>query len=178
MRNPFDSKWPTAPLAINYVAESVGKTKSEACLELQRRLVDGSIRARGPITDEEASEIYSEFWRFAIPKIDGSAFNVHFEFDLRWFEVSAKDVLKIWPIPSASSKPISKRNAGAIPGESFRGVGAPPEVFDRVVQEMISSPLRSRLAEMKGEEMSATFRASRDTCTRARREVLSKNVDK
>jgi hypothetical protein len=98
IRSPFRSQWPLAPAVIEYVALSLGISQHEACFVLQQRLLDRSIRARGPIKSASAIEIDSEFWRFALPTPEGEARNLSTFVPLPWFEVCAKDILAIWPM--------------------------------------------------------------------------------
>lgn len=95
--SPFASRWPLAQRVIDYIALSLAISRHEACLVLQQRLLDRSIKARGPINSASASEIDSEFWRFAPPDQEGKAYNISTIISLPWFEVCAKDVLLIWP---------------------------------------------------------------------------------
>jgi len=94
------------------MANTLRITLDESCIELQRYLLDGSLRARGPIINLEATKIYTEFWRFARPKPDGTAYHSDFQYTLPWFEVAAKDVLRKWPPAAADSK---KHPGGAPP---------------------------------------------------------------
>jgi hypothetical protein len=93
----FTSLWPLAQKVIDYVAVSVAISPQEACLVLQRRMLDGSIKARGPLNSASASDIDCEFWRFALPDKEGKAVNISTLISLPWFEVCARDVLAIWP---------------------------------------------------------------------------------
>jgi hypothetical protein len=95
--SPFTSRWPLAQKVIDYVAVSVAISPQEACLVLQRRMLDGSIKARGPLNSASASDIDCEFWRFALPDKEGKAVNISTLISLPWFEVRASDVLAIWP---------------------------------------------------------------------------------
>jgi hypothetical protein len=95
--SPFASRWPLAQKVIDYVAVSVAISPQEACLVLQRRMLDGSIKARGPLNSASASEIDCEFWRFALPDKEGKAVNISTLISLPWFEVCANDVFAIWP---------------------------------------------------------------------------------
>jgi hypothetical protein len=67
----FTSRWPLAPAVIDYIAIRLGISQHEACSALQQRLLDKSIKARGPINSASATEIDSEFWRFALPTPEG-----------------------------------------------------------------------------------------------------------
>jgi hypothetical protein len=97
MNNLFTSKWPLAPAVI--IALRLGISKQEACLALQKRLRDGSIRAQGPINSANAVEIERQSWRFRLPTPEGEACSLSrfVQLPLPWFEVCAKDVLAIWP---------------------------------------------------------------------------------
>lgn len=95
--SPFTSRWPLAQKIIDYVAVSVAIGPQEACLVLQQRMLDGSIKARGSLNSASASDIDCEFWRFALPDKEGKAVNISTLISLPWFEVCASDVLAIWP---------------------------------------------------------------------------------
>jgi hypothetical protein len=101
--SPFTSQWPLAAAVIDYVALNLGISRYDACLALQQRLLDGSIMARGPVKSASATEIDSEFWRFALPDPEGWASNLSILVHLPWFEVCAKDVLAIWPIDHSAA---------------------------------------------------------------------------
>jgi hypothetical protein len=102
--SPFQSQWPLAQEVFDYVAFRLGISKHEACLALQRSLLDGSIKARGPINSAPVAMIDGEFWRFAPPDQEGRANNLS-SFDcLPWFEVWTKDVLAIWPANRKATK--------------------------------------------------------------------------
>jgi hypothetical protein len=95
--SPFQSQWPFAQDVIDYVARTLIVSRHDACLALQRRMLDGSIKARGPINSALVAMIDGEFWRFALPDPEGRANNLS-SFDyLPWFEICATDVLSIWP---------------------------------------------------------------------------------
>jgi len=113
---PFNSRWPLAPAVIDYVrmrmqaakaetGEEAQVTPNEACAELQRRMLDGSVRARGPLKGVTAELIDAEFWRFALPSTDGAAVNLSLLRKLYWFEVSADDVEREWPNATGAPEP-------------------------------------------------------------------------
>jgi hypothetical protein len=190
MASPFDSEWPLAAPVIAHVAASLQRargnaTVQEACLELQKHLLDGTVKTRGPLGNPEAMEIYTEFWRHAVPSPDGSAYNRYHKFKLRWFEIRAREILRIWPsaAPSAEPRPpvqpedVKLNPTAAAPHLSTakpaaRPRGRRPQQLDRVIKEMRASDQFSRLSEMTEHEMETVFKASRDTCRRARNKIL------
>jgi hypothetical protein len=72
------------------------------------------------------------------------------------------------PAPGASAP----KKAAAEPAKRPRRYGPLPETFERVLTEMRAMD-RDELRAMKQEQMRAIFRASADTCYRARNKVLS-----
>jgi hypothetical protein len=74
--------------------------------------------------------------------------------------IARKDILKLWPAANAGRRGRKKR-------------GPKPLQLSRVTSEM-QKKTPTELEEMKEEEMAQTFGASRDTCRKARNEVLSK----
>jgi hypothetical protein len=82
------------------VKAAVDKARADVCLLLQKRVVDTSIRARGPcesatprglLDGVRAEPIDSEFFRTAPITPDGRAGS------LPWFELCAEDVLRVCP---------------------------------------------------------------------------------
>jgi hypothetical protein len=77
-------------------------------------------------------------------------------------------------LETAKSRSDPPRQKARIPlADRARSRGPRPRQLPRVVNEMRASDQLSRLDAMTEEEMAASFKASRDTCRRARREVLS-----
>lgn len=94
--------WPLSPLAIDHIATVADCDYQTASLALQAALLDGSVRAQGPLSGLNAEPIEREFWRYAPPSPDGGVSDVVSAFvgrRLAWFEVCAADVLAIWPSP-------------------------------------------------------------------------------
>lgn len=94
--------WPLAPAAIDHIATAQQCTQQEACLLLQVPLLEGRIKARAPLLSHESGLIEvqpvpSEFWRYAPPGEDGTAFNLSTLIELPWFEVYLPEVQAIWP---------------------------------------------------------------------------------
>jgi hypothetical protein len=102
MDTPFRTLWPLAPLVIDYMRERLACSPHDACLALQNRFLDGSVRTRGPIESGPVVEINAEFWRYAFPDFDGRAHNMSTFQRLPWFEIAADDVLRIWPRETAA----------------------------------------------------------------------------
>jgi hypothetical protein len=109
--DPFNgSQWPLAEAVIDYIARNEAIPLARACVELQTKMREGLVAARGPINGANASKIDSEFWRFALPGIDGAAVNLSSLIRLRWFEIRATDVLSIWPVSA-----VKKLHPGGAP---------------------------------------------------------------
>jgi hypothetical protein len=90
--NPFGKKWPLGPSVIDYIANRLCISQADACLVLQKKMREGEIGAQGPIKSANADLIDKGFWNFARIDADGNVFK-----QLHWFEVSAEDVLSVWP---------------------------------------------------------------------------------
>jgi hypothetical protein len=106
--NMLGRDWPLSDTVIAYIA-TVGKTDLPAAArELQTEMLDGNIKARGPL-----GVIESEYWRFALPRPGGGATNIAQLHELPWFEVCAADVLAIWP----GRDPTKAAPPGPKPGE-------------------------------------------------------------
>jgi hypothetical protein len=97
--------WRFAQAAIDYICGRLGVDRRQACAVLKDALEDGQIRARGPMSGADASEIPSTFWRFAAIDPDGTAVNLSSLQKLAWFEVNLDDVLLLWPLAESSSDP-------------------------------------------------------------------------
>jgi hypothetical protein len=162
MNGPFTRAWHFAPTVVDYVAGRIGQDRVQACEALKEELANGTIGARGPIVDANASTIASEFWRFAALDPDGSAVDHSKLKRLPWVEFKAEDILRVWPHVAVGEPKGEKRSRGPRPSTKHR-----------VIEEMRRSAQFHRLSEMKEDEMAATFKASRDTCRRARETVLS-----
>lgn len=100
-------------------------------------------------------------------------------FRLPYFEahqilLDADEIDEIWPEIDQSSANIDKstKSPRAPLSVPHRRRGPAAETRKRVVAEMKLIPA-SELELMKEEAMASTFRASRDTCRKAREEVLS-----
>lgn len=174
----FESKWPLAPEVINYIARRCRTEEEEACLKLQRTLLDGSVRARGPLRSASAEAIDNEYWRFALPDTDGSAVNLSTFQKLPWFEVAAEDVLQVWPIePAINSKTVSA-DAVAKSGNVSRRRGPRPLKREEVIGAMrLDRANGFDLAGAKEIELEDRYGASRDTCRQARDALLNENSD-
>ena len=83
--------------------------------------------------------------------------------------VSRPDVQKRWPKQK-------ERTADVLSSPAKRG--PKQRVIQRVKEKMVNRNDMDDLKSMTEEAMAATFGASRDTCRRARREVLSLFVEK
>jgi hypothetical protein len=86
------------------------------------------------------------------------------------------------PVPEPSSQaaaPGDEASTGSVSRKAptARSRGPRPRQLPRIVNEMRASDQLSRLHAMTEEEMAASFNASRDTCRRARNEVLSVSKD-
>jgi hypothetical protein len=97
--------WRLAQAAIDYIAVRLGIDRRQACAVLKDALEDGRIRARGPMSGADASEIPSNFWRFAAIDPDGTAVNLSSLQKLAWFEVNLDDVLQLWPLGESTADP-------------------------------------------------------------------------
>jgi hypothetical protein len=101
--NAFTRTWEPAPAVIDYVARHLGVDRHRACAVLRDALF-ATVRSRGPIAGANASEIASEFWRFAAIDPEGFAIDLSSMKKLSWFEVNAEDVLRIWPPAAAPER--------------------------------------------------------------------------
>jgi len=114
MDGPFNRAWPLAPAAIDHICACLGVRRPEACMKLKEALHEGAVKARGPIDGANASVLESEFWRFAAIDPGGNAFNLSSLKKLRWFEVNADDILRVWAIA-----PPKRRPGGAPPAADW-----------------------------------------------------------
>ena len=100
--------WPSGSAAIEHIERELGVPFLQAAERLQTLMLDGLVQARGHLPtlsgkdpgDPEPSLVGAspkpvpiEFWRYAFPERDGSAFNVSSLTRLSWFEVSARELL-------------------------------------------------------------------------------------
>lgn len=88
---------PLALAAIGHIEATTGCGFSDARLRLQTAMLEREVRSWGPTRSRTAEPIDPEFWRYACPDEDGRAFNFTTLASVDWFEVSAEDVLAIWP---------------------------------------------------------------------------------
>jgi hypothetical protein len=72
-------------------------SNNQISMDSSRKNAGGDIRAQGPIKSANADLIDKEFWRFTLPDANGNAFNLSSLKRIHWFEVSAEDVLSVWP---------------------------------------------------------------------------------
>ena len=169
---------------------------------LRAALVDGRVRSKAkflsaapgstPRAASSDEELPSWFWKLA--RIDWSDLTkpiVHrlthvMEVDRKVLpyteahlvRLRAQDINKVWPEINLPP-PYIDRSAALLQAPSAslpRRRGPVAETRKRIVAEMKLIPI-NELQMMKEEAMASTFGASRDTCRKAREEILSKIVD-
>jgi hypothetical protein len=156
----------------------VDRAQKRACEMLKKELFDGTIGARGPISGPDDTEIDRSFWRFVELFPDGTAFNMSSMKKLPWVEINAEDVIRKWPETKNEAAAAAEPNAQA--GETLttrvrgkrRPRGPRAAQMPRVVAEMRASDQFHRLDDMTEVEMESLFKASRDTCRKARNRVI------
>jgi hypothetical protein len=115
-REPTEAEW----AALKTAKEKATQATAQACVALQEQLLDRHIQTRGRIEATLAEidalgrmktrgstirAIDSEFWRFACPNPDGTAFNLSTLEKLSWFELCAEQVLRAFPPADALAEP-------------------------------------------------------------------------
>lgn len=158
--------WLLGPAAIDYIAAVRGIGAEAAALELKTAMQDGLVKSRGPQTGAHAELFSPEFWRFAMPDHDGSAFELTGIKRLPWFEVFASDILGHWLCVDQAAVPPHS------PGTARRKPGPAPATGARVEAEMRQLAL-DELRRLKQVEMRVHFKASESLCREVRKKILA-----